>query len=208
MNVEMFCGGIAKTNGYLISEGGSAVLIDAPEGMADWAFEHCRSQKLKPEALWITHGHWDHIVDALQVREKMHVPILIHQDSSPLLETPSIQNEFNPFYQLKPCKADRVLKTEEDLACGELQCKTFLCPGHCPGSLCFYFMSVEKLFPGDVLFSNGVGRWDLPGGSQGDLITSIKTKLYPLSEKTEVYPGHGSSTTIGREKKTNPFVRP
>jgi hydroxyacylglutathione hydrolase len=207
MHVEMFCGGIAETNGYLISEKGSAILIDAPEGMADWAAEHCRQQNLKPEALFITHGHWDHIVDALQIKENMKIPVLIHQDSAPLLETPAIQKPFNPFYQLKPCKADRVLKSEDDLSYGPLQCKTYLCPGHCPGSLCFYFESANILFPGDVLFSSGVGRWDLPGGSQSDLTTSIKTKLYPLPEMTEVYPGHGTSTTIGKEKKTNPFVR-
>jgi glyoxylase-like metal-dependent hydrolase (beta-lactamase superfamily II) len=80
-------------------------------------------------------------------------------------------------------------------------------PGHCPGSLCFWHRESGHLFGGDVLFAGGVGRWDLPGGDRELLFRGIREKLYPLPEATEVHPGHGPSTTIGREKVGNPFVR-
>ncbi|NBT90836.1 MAG: MBL fold metallo-hydrolase [Verrucomicrobia bacterium] len=80
-------------------------------------------------------------------------------------------------------------------------------PGHCPGSLCLYFPKTEQLYGGDVLFADGVGRWDLPGGSQELLLSGIRKKILPLPDSTIVYPGHGSSTTVGREKTSNPFLQ-
>jgi glyoxylase-like metal-dependent hydrolase (beta-lactamase superfamily II) len=83
----------------------------------------------------------------------------------------------------------------------------FEVPGHCPGSLCFYFEEEGALFGGDVLFRGGIGRWDLPGGDHELLITGIVRKILPLPDATKVYPGHGPATTVGRERATNPFLR-
>jgi glyoxylase-like metal-dependent hydrolase (beta-lactamase superfamily II) len=80
-------------------------------------------------------------------------------------------------------------------------------PGHCPGSLCLYLPQSNQLFGGDVLFADGVGRWDLPGGSRDLLITGIQKKILPLPPQTTVYPGHGPTTTVGREKLSNPFLQ-
>jgi len=80
-------------------------------------------------------------------------------------------------------------------------------PGHCPGSLCFFSRSEKLLIGGDVLFAGGVGRWDLPGGDGQQLFQGIKAKLFPLGDDVTVLPGHGLPTTIGEERKTNPFVR-
>jgi len=81
-------------------------------------------------------------------------------------------------------------------------------PGHCPGSLCFFSRENELLVGGDVLFAGGVGRWDLPGGDGDLLFSGIREKLYSLGENVVVLPGHGPSTTIGAERRSNPFVRP
>ncbi|HET9377996.1 MAG TPA: MBL fold metallo-hydrolase, partial [Chthoniobacterales bacterium] len=83
----------------------------------------------------------------------------------------------------------------------------FLVPGHCPGSLCFYVPTEKILVGGDVLFAGSVGRTDLPGGDHQALISNIKKKLYPLPDETKVLPGHGPATTIGYEKRHNPFIR-
>jgi hydroxyacylglutathione hydrolase len=206
MQVEMICGGAVQTNGFLISIQGESLLVDAPEGMLDWAQDHLQRQKQKPLALLLTHGHWDHIAEAAQIREKLGIPVLIHADSLPLLEHPEIQSAFNPFLIIKPCKADQIIRTEDCIQIGPFHFKPLHCPGHCPGSVCFHFEKESKLFGGDVLFAGGVGRWDLPGGSQRVLLDSIRTRLLVLKDDVEVFPGHGESTTIGEERRNNPFL--
>ncbi len=202
MKVDVFCGGIAQTNGYVITDEKSTLVVDAPDGMADWLKE----KGIRPVGLLVTHGHWDHIVDAWAIQQNFKIPVVVHQDSAPLLEKPSIQLAFNPFYRLQPCQPDDVLTHERNFQISTFNFQLLLCPGHCPGSLCFYLPEEKMLFGGDVLFSGGVGRWDLPGASQKELFESIATKILTLPDETQVFPGHGSSTTIGEERRTNPFL--
>jgi hydroxyacylglutathione hydrolase len=207
MDVQMFCGGLAETNGYLLIHEKKGLLIDAPEGMADWAEEHASQSKTTLVGLLITHGHWDHIVDAVKIHKRLKIPMWIHEDSAILLETPSIQAPFNPYYQLEPCKADRHLGKESQAELDGFLFNLLFCPGHCPGSLCFHFPEKKWLFGGDVLFAGSVGRWDLPGGSQKELLGNIRSKLLVLPDDTEVFPGHGPTTTIGEERRTNAYIR-
>jgi len=86
------------------------------------------------------------------------------------------------------------------------EAKLLLVPGHCPGSLCLYLPGQHQLFGGDVLFADGVGRWDLPGGDRDLLLSGIQKKILTLPGKTTVYPGHGPATTVAREKSSNPFL--
>jgi hydroxyacylglutathione hydrolase len=207
MKLEMFCGGVAETNGYLLSHQGEAIVVDAPEGMTDWVEDRIAKNQLKIVALLLTHGHWDHIVDALSMQQKLKTSVVIHRDSAPLLEIPSIQDPFNSFYQLKPCKADRILDQDQILKLNGFEFQTLLCPGHCPGSICFYLSNEKLLFGGDVLFAGGVGRWDLPGASQKELFDSIQKKLLTLPDETQVLPGHGPTTTMGEERRNNPYLQ-
>ena len=206
MQAHVYCGGMAETNGYLIQAGSAALLVDAPEGMADWVATLSHQLQLQPAGLLLTHGHWDHIVDAAKIQRKFNVPVWIHRDSAPLLEQPAIQAAFNPFLEIEPCRADRVLEAEGNLTLAVFQFDCRLCPGHCPGSLCFYFAAERWLFGGDVLFAGGVGRWDLPGGSRERLAAAIASRLLTLPGETRVFAGHGPATTLDKERRTNPFL--
>ncbi len=207
MNVEIFCGGMAETNGYLLTRRGAAWAVDAPEGMAAWLAERLRQGDARLAGLLLTHGHWDHIVDAAAIQSAFHVPVWIHHDCALLLEDPSLQSAYNPFCKIPPCHPDRVLHAEERAELAGLDLELFHCPGHCPGSVCYHLKDSKMLFGGDVLFAGGVGRWDLPGGSRQALSQSIQTKILPLPDETRVFPGHGPSTTVGIERKTNPYLR-
>ncbi|MBI4026246.1 MAG: MBL fold metallo-hydrolase [Verrucomicrobia bacterium] len=206
MNVETYCGGMADTNGYWIENDRVALLIDAPAGMGGWAGARCRERKARVAGLLLTHGHWDHIADAAAIQQELGVPVWIHRESAPLLEYPEIQAAFNPFQKIDPCKPDRVLEAEVRSRLEMFHFELLLCPGHCPGSLCLHFPDEKKLFAGDVLFAGGVGRWDLPGGSKEELMSSIANKLLVLPDETRIFPGHGPSTTVGEERRMNPFL--
>ena len=206
MQVQTYCGGMVETNGYLVREKDCAFVVDAPEGMASWVEEKCAHHSIRLVGLFLTHGHWDHIVDAKQIQQKFHVPVFIHRDSAPLLTNPSIQVAFNPFYKIEGCKPDRVIDQENEIAQEGFTIRLFHCPGHCPGSLCYYLDREKLLFGGDVLFAGGVGRWDLPSGSQEILFAGIAQNLLVLADDTQVFPGHGPNTTIGQERRTNPYL--
>jgi hydroxyacylglutathione hydrolase len=209
MKVDVHCGGAVQTNGYFVADqkGDEAFAVDAPEGMADWLESRCQKSQSKLQGLLLTHGHWDHILEAAEIQKRFKIPVWIHEDSLVLLEAPEIQSAFNPFYEIKACKADRVLKDEKTASLSNFSFQIFLCPGHCPGSLCFYFTKEKILFAGDVVFAGAVGRWDLPGGSEKVLFQSIKNHILPLPDDAKIYSGHGPSTTIGRERNSNPFLR-
>jgi glyoxylase-like metal-dependent hydrolase (beta-lactamase superfamily II) len=109
--------------------------------------------------------------------------------------------------KLRPVHATQLLDETTPPPSSWPQAQLLHVPGHCPGSLCLYLGHTGQLFGGDVLFAGGVGRWDLPGGSREILLDGIRKKILPLPESTIVYPGHGSSTTVGREKTSNPFLQ-
>ena len=205
MKVETYTGGLLETNAYLIHGPEGLVLIDAPEGISVWLQERAGGKKLGH--LLLTHGHYDHMLEAARLKRETDCIVWIHQDSMPLIEHPETMAAFSPYPRLLPVHADRLIKEGGMLEAAGVALETFLCPGHCPGSICFYNAPSKLLFGGDVLFSGGVGRWDLPGGNFEDLRDSIQQKLYRLPEDVKVLPGHGPPTTIGIEKKTNPYVR-
>ncbi len=109
--------------------------------------------------------------------------------------------------KIQPVHATQLLDEKTPPPPAWAQAKLLHVPGHCPGSLCLYLPKTHQLFGGDVLFADGVGRWDLPGGSRDLLITGIQKKILPLPPQTTVYPGHGPTTTVGREASTNPFLQ-
>ena len=156
-------------------------------------------------ALVNTHGHLDHISGNAEVKARCNVPLYIHALDRPML-TDATRNlsAFTGEPVLSP-DADQTLADGDTLTIGAETLTVLHTPGHTPGSVSFYQSGL--LIAGDTLFCGGVGRTDLPGGSEADLLTSIRTKLYSLPDDTTVYSGHGPSTTIGEEKRTNPFVR-
>jgi hydroxyacylglutathione hydrolase len=200
---QSFIGGIFETNAYLLEAPAGLILFDAPTGTCKWLEEIDR----QPSLLLITHGHVDHIEDASAIKERFGCKVGYHADSAPLITDPGFFKQFGLFLEVAPTKADLLIDETDSRDFLGLEFQVFLVPGHCPGSLCFFLAKEKILFGGDVLFAGSVGRTDLPGGDHQALIANIKRKLYPLPDETKVLPGHGPATTIGYEKRHNPFVR-
>jgi glyoxylase-like metal-dependent hydrolase (beta-lactamase superfamily II) len=197
-----YCGGLAATNAYLLDLGGHRLAIDAPEGFLGFL----KKKKIKPHSLLLTHGHWDHIWDAADLADWASCPVYYHPDTAFLCLEPDSMLAFGLPQRLRPIQATRMLDESSPVPAEWTQAKLLHVPGHCPGSLCLYLPASNQLFGGDVLFADGVGRWDLPGGDRDQLLSGIRKKILTLPENTAVYPGHGPTTTVAREKTSNPFL--
>ncbi len=154
----------------------------------------------------LTHYHFDHTAAAEALRQATGAPLAIHADEAELLRNPpALFRYFRP--SIPMLQADRLLKDGESLAIGGLEIVVLHTPGHSPGGISLHIPAEGVVFSGDTLFHQGVGRTDFPGGDKEVLEASIRNKLYVLPDETWVYPGHGPETTIGWEKRHNPFVR-
>ncbi len=163
--------------------------------------------KLVPQAIINTHTHLDHIFGVAAVKDKYHVPFGIHELDLPVLNGAAGSAMLFGFDFKNAPEPDFFISEQKILPIGDDdELEILLVPGHSPGSIAFYSPSAGWVIAGDALFSGSIGRTDLPGGNHNQLITSIRTQLFKLPESTIVYSGHGPSTTIGIEQKTNPFL--
>ncbi|MCA1658792.1 MAG: MBL fold metallo-hydrolase, partial [Verrucomicrobiaceae bacterium] len=199
---KTFCGGLFETNCHLLDAPDGALLFDAPEGSRDWLV----SQNVDLKLLILTHGHIDHVQDVAKIKNEFGCPIGCHRDTVPMISDRNFFRNFGFELEIEPAAADFLIEETECRDFLGLELKIVDVPGHCPGSLCFFSREHKLLIGGDVLFAGGVGRWDLPGGDGKLLFRGIKTKLFPLGDDVTVLPGHGPPTTIGTERRTNPFV--
>jgi glyoxylase-like metal-dependent hydrolase (beta-lactamase superfamily II) len=159
---------------------------------------------LIPQYILNTHGHIDHIAGNSQLKKATRAELLIHSSDARMLLSGASNGSLLFGQELVSPPADKLLEDWQAIELGNLLIRVIHTPGHTPGCICLY---VDKtLFSGDTLFAGSVGRTDLPGGSEEQIIQSIKQKLMILPEDTLVRPGHGPRTTIGREKKENPFL--
>lgn len=204
MKITRFTGGALETNAFLLELPGGVILVDAPTGSVEWL----RSRGIeKLDWLLLTHGHFDHIDAAAAVEREFDCRIGYHIDGEPLIKEPDHFRRMGFDVEVEPLQGGELIEeTARAEFCGEAF-QVFLVPGHCPGSLCFYHAASGNLLGGDVLFAGGIGRWDLPAGDLQLLLDGIHTKLMPLPDDTAVHPGHGPSTTIGAERKSNPFLQ-
>src|SRR6266404_3690676 len=207
MIIETFEAGPVATNGYLVTDrrGGKAVVIDAPQGAAPLMVEQARKWNTAITHLVNTHAHWDHFLDNAELVRLTGAKFGIHRESAPLLTLPQARY-FGLDLDIKPTKPDFFLEEGEILEVGDLRFEILHCPGHCPGSVVLFERNARVAFVGDVLFAGSVGRTDLPGGSYKTLMQSIREKLLPLGDDVRVLSGHGPATTIGEERRTNPFL--
>lgn len=192
--------GFLETNCYLVSseKEGCLYIIDPGED-ARTIVEKVKSCGIREYKILLTHGHVDHIRAVPEVMETLNITTLfLHKHDVPLYKSP--ENSVMPWI---PAIRNQPIPSHEILS-GEF--RIIHTPGHTRGCVCFYFPSMNKLFSGDTLFRESVGRTDLPGGNFEDLEKSIREKLFTLPEDTEVFPGHGPSTTIGYEKRNNQFI--
>jgi hydroxyacylglutathione hydrolase len=164
------------------------------------------SNGLKPVRLINTHCHFDHIMGITFCRTKYHLLFEAHPDEAVLVENAAVQGDLFGV-PIEPVDAPDVFFKEGDLITfGNSYLKVIEVPGHSPGGTVFYNAEQKILIAGDVLFYGSIGRTDLPGGNYEQLVGNIKTKILTLPEETVVYCGHGPETSIGFEKKNNPFL--
>lgn len=203
MEWTSFTGGVLDTNCYLIHAPGGNILIDAPQEAAGWLEREGHSVDL----LLLTHGHFDHVVDAEAIRRAHGCRVGYHEDGVEMLTDPAFFRNAGFELEIEPVKADFLIGESDSENHLGAEFRVLLVPGHCPGSLCFLLRPDGVLFGGDVLFAGGVGRWDLPGGDFEELMDGIQNKVLTLPDDVRVLPGHGPETTIGWERRTNPFLQ-
>jgi glyoxylase-like metal-dependent hydrolase (beta-lactamase superfamily II) len=194
--------GMLMGNCYLVKcdETGHGVIID-PGDDPDRIAEEVKAFGLEPEAILLTHGHIDHANAAAHLRRRFRCRVVCHAGDIGMVKS----SETTPWGdERKPCVVDQQVADGDAVAVGGKSIDVVHTPGHTRGSVCFKLDSV--LFSGDTLFSGSIGRTDLPGGSDREMMESLKTRIAVLDDDTIVCPGHGPRTTIEHEKKCNPFL--
>ena len=206
LKVEQYVVGPVQTNCYFAvnDETKEMILID-PGANADRLIQIIEEEKLNPVAILLTHGHFDHIGAANEVREHYGIKIYASCDEEKLLASPA-RNLSNAYGMSLKVTADVLHNDGDILELAGLKIKAIHTPGHTPGGCCYYFPYENVVFSGDTLFCTSVGRTDFPGGSMSDIIRSIKEKLMTLPDRTTVYPGHNDVTTIENERMYNPYL--
>jgi len=199
--------GMNQTNCYVVGceTTHQGAVID-PGGQPDRIVRKIEQHDLSIEFVLITHAHFDHIGGIADVVEATGAQLAIHADERPLLEHGGGASMWGLNVPTSPAP-DIELSEGEILEVGELSFEVLLTPGHSPGGVTFYEPDEGVAFVGDVLFSRGVGRADLPGADRRTLMRSIKEVLFKLPGDTVVYPGHGPETTVAEERRSNPWVR-
>ena len=208
--MEIFCveAGPILTNCYVIiyNNNNNAVIVDSAFDSCDLLFEILVKHKVKLEGIVLTHSHWDHAGDAQELKRRTGAPVMIHKDDEYRLLKPN-RNTIMPLpFELEPVTPDRYMKHLDKLIFGECEFEVWHSPGHTEGSICLVNHKEKNVFAGDTLFSQSIGRTDLPGGSFELIIQSINEQLMTLDDDYKVYSGHGPSTTIGDERQNNPFL--
>ena len=200
---------MASTNCYLIhqdTENASEVIIIDPADRGEYIYEKITEKGLKVAAIFLTHGHFDHLLGANKLRDLSGAKIYANALEKEICENPSknISIEVG-----EPCsvKADEYLNDGDEITVAGFNIRMITTPGHTAGSCCYYFPDEGILLSGDTLFQESVGRTDFPTGSMPTLVKSIREKLFTLADETKVYPGHGEPTSISNEKEYNPFVK-
>lgn len=180
-----------------------AVVID-PGGDASTILLSLADSKLKVKYIINTHGHFDHVSANGKMKDATGADILIHPLDAPMLEKLSSNAAFFGVSVENSPPCDQTLEEGDTVSFGDITLKVIHTPGHTPGGISLYTNGI--VFVGDTLFSGSIGRTDFPGGDFNTLISSIKTKLFNMKDDIRVFSGHGPETSIGIEKRHNPFV--
>lgn len=198
--------GSYQTNCYFLfrEETKKAIVID-PADNGKLIYDKLTQNGFSVEAILLTHGHFDHIWGSKELRELSGAKIYALDKEQTLCE--SVDNNLSAMvgraYTVVP---DEYVADGAELTFDNISFKVIATPGHTIGSCCYYVEKAGILISGDTLFQESTGRTDFPTGSMSSIVRSIREKLFVLPDDTKVYPGHGDSTTIGYEKKYNPFV--
>ncbi len=211
MTIRMLELGFVPTNCYVLmnKETKEAIIVD-PADTEQRVFKLVEEMHAKPVALYLTHGHFDHIMASNEIAEHYDIPIIAHEKEERMM-TDTRMNMTRDVTRKRVgyvVKVTRYVKDNEILDYAGMPCRVIFTPGHSPGSCCFYFEDEDVLISGDTLFRHSCGRTDFMTSSPRDMAASLDRLYHELPDETEVFPGHMESTIIAHEKKYNPFYRP
>ena len=207
MEIKRLVLGLVRTNCYIVykQDTKKAVIID-PAADSRRITEEITALGVTPEAVLLTHGHFDHMLAAESLKNSYRIPICVAKGDAELLKYPDMNCSEQFLHMSYSIAADEELEDGQNLRFLDGAFSVITTPGHTEGSCCYYAKKEDVLFSGDTLFQGSVGRTDLPTGSAATLMNSIREKLFVLPEDTLVLSGHGDQTTICEEKQYNPYV--
>jgi hydroxyacylglutathione hydrolase len=198
--------GLLEVNCYILGdeETKEAVVID-PGGDEQEILDSLQYHNLTLKLIIDTHGHFDHVDANQPLKEATGAQIAIHAADAQMLSKPSMEALFFTGNRLRTSEADILLQEGDVLTFGSYRLKVLHTPGHTPGGISLVLEDHPLVYVGDTLFAGSIGRTDFPGGDFNTLINGVRQKIFPLGDHFTVYPGHGPVTTIGQERKYNPF---
>ena len=197
----MYTGGFVETNGYLVQTPDGNILIDAPEGIAEWITQ----RGVRIDDVLLTHQHYDHVSDAAAL-QALGARLHAFEDYSKDLTLETAARAWGMPIAVEPYQIDRRFVMTEPLRIAGLEISLAHIPGHSLDSVTFHLVDHGLVFSGDTLFAGSIGRTDLPGGSTTQLLDGIAKHLMTLPPETQILPGHGPATMIGAEARGNPYL--
>jgi hydroxyacylglutathione hydrolase len=211
MIIETAAVGPFLKNGYVVGceKTRHAIIID-PGDEVDQLVAFIQRERLTPRAILLTHAHVDHVSGVGRAKRAFDIPIHLHRDDAFLYDQAAAHGALFGLTVEQPPPVDVFYDGHDPFSFGEFAVHVHHTPGHCPGGVCLQVgrqgTSGQDLFVGDTLFAGSIGRTDLPGGDYETLMHSITSVLYAFGDEARVYSGHGPETTIGHERRTNPFL--
>jgi hydroxyacylglutathione hydrolase len=208
--MEVICveAGLIMTNCYIIinNNNNTSYIVDTALNSADLLFDIIDKRNIKVRGIILTHTHWDHSGDASEMRKLTGAPVMVHREDEYRLLLPNENTLMQLPVEIEICKPDIYLNDGEIIKLDDIEFEVRHTPGHTEGGICLINHKDKIVFAGDTIFSQSIGRTDLPGGSTELLINSITEKIMTLDDDYILYCGHGHSTTVGEERRFNPFL--
>jgi hydroxyacylglutathione hydrolase len=198
--------GLLEVNCYVLGdeETKEAVVID-PGGDEDEILEVLNYHQFQLKLIIDTHGHFDHVDANQPLKVATGAQIAIHEADAQMLAKPSAEAMFFTGNRVRLSEPDILLKEGDVLTFGKYRLRVLHTPGHTPGGISLVLEGHTYVYVGDLLFAGSIGRTDFPGGDFDALINAVRTKIFPLGDNYSVFPGHGPVTTVGQERRYNPF---